>query len=168
MILERLSGTLELPSLPRPKWNLYSSNLATENSKETSGKYPNDSKYTMSYISICSNKSPLPCEASSGQLTTSHDQFQRSGPHFSAVAVPLRDACFDEARWNSWLGGGCYDNGDGYGMGMSQILKENLRLFSFFLFLLFFLPYLFEDQSVPWYAIKKRLKKHPELSGRVM
>lgn len=123
---------------------------------------------TMSYISICSNKSPLPCEASSGQLTTSHDQFQRSGPHFSAVAVPLRDACFDEARWNSWLGGGCYDNGDGYGMGMSQILKENLRLFSFFLFLLFFLPYLFEDQSVPWYAIKKRLKKHPELSGRVM
>ena len=26
-----------------------SSNLATENSKETSGKYPNDSKYTISY-----------------------------------------------------------------------------------------------------------------------
>ena len=147
LILERLSGTLELPSLPRPKWNLYSSNLATENSKETSGKYPNDSKYTMSYISICSNKSPLPCEASSGQLTTSRPVLK--------VWAPFQRRCGAVA--------GCYDNG--YGMGMSQILKAIFFPFSSFFF---FLPYLFEDQSVPWYAIKKRLKKHPELSGRVM
>jgi hypothetical protein len=45
------------------------------------------------------------------------------------------------------------------GRGMSQILKAIFFPFPFSPFFLLSYLYLFEVQSVPWYAIKKRLKK---------